>query len=416
MSKKQVQRVRLCPIFDDLDSLQHAKHAPVHVKLKDGYLHDYQQCADYLLSYRGSTATYNAYRREIERFLQWLWFLMDVGLQDVKRSHIEDYIAFCQSPPAGWVADKHHPRFCNKDGERTPNPAWRPFVCQIGQIEDASAPSSSASSAYQLSEKSLQALFSILSSFFQFLLQLQYVQHNPVVQIRQKSKYITRQQHQAPVRRLSELQWGYVMDTVRALAEQDPVRHERTLLIISLLYGLYLRISELSASAKWTPCMNDFKQDADGNWWFYTLGKGNKMRDISVSQDVLDALKRYRKSMGLSALPSLSDDGYLVPKLRGKGPVTSTRQIRALVQFCFDETMSRLKCDGFVEEAEQMMAATVHWLRHTGISDDVKHRPREHVRDDAGHSSGAITDRYIDIERRERHASAKHKKICNDDG
>ncbi len=26
---------------------------------------------------------------------------------------------------------------------------------------------------------------------------------------------------------------------------------------------------------------------------------------------------------------------------------------------------------------------TVHWLRHTGISDDVKIRPREHVREDA---------------------------------
>ena len=47
----------------------------------------------------------------------------------------------------------------------------------------------------------------------------------------------------------------------------------------------------------------------------------------------------------------------------------------------------------------------------TGISDDVKTRPREHVRDDAGHSSGAITDRYIDIELRERHRSAKEKII-----
>lgn len=29
--------------------------------------------------------------------------------------------------------------------------------------------------------------------------------------------------------------------------------------------------------------------------------------------------------------------------------------------------------------------------------------------DDAGHSSGAITDRYIDIELRERHRSARKK-------
>jgi hypothetical protein len=57
-----------------------------------------------------------------------------------------------------------------------------------------------------------------------------------------------------------------------------------------------------------------------------------------------------------------------------------------------------------------LRSATVHWLRHTGISDDVKVRPREHVRDDAGHSSGAITDRYIDVELQERAKSSARKK------
>jgi hypothetical protein len=54
---------------------------------------------------------------------------------------------------------------------------------------------------------------------------------------------------------------------------------------------------------------------------------------------------------------------------------------------------------------------SLHWLRHTGISDDVKIRPREHVRDDAEHSSSAITDRHVDIELKERHKSARKKPI-----
>lgn len=58
-----------------------------------------------------------------------------------------------------------------------------------------------------------------------------------------------------------------------------------------------------------------------------------------------------------------------------------------------------------------MMYATVHWPRHTGISDDVKIRPREYVRDDAGHCSGAITDKYIDIELKELNKSTKRKPI-----
>ena len=37
-----------------------------------------------------------------------------------------------------------------------------------------------------------------------------------------------------------------------------------------------------------------------------------------------------------------------------------------------------------------------------------------HVRDDAGHSSSAITDKYIDIELRERHRSARKKLISEE--
>jgi hypothetical protein len=104
----------------------------------------------------------------------------------------------------------------------------------------------------------------------------------------------------------------------------------------------------------------------------------------------------------------------LLPKTKGKGPIKSINYLRRIVQHCFDEAIARLKTDNFTEEAESLIEATVHWLRHTGISDDVKRRPREHVRDDAGHSSSAITDRYIDIELVERHESAKSKPIDND--
>jgi integrase len=149
----------------------------------------------------------------------------------------------------------------------------------------------------------------------------------------------------------------------------------------------------------------------DNNWWFKTVGKGNKERDISVSNAMLDALKRYRVSLGLSTLPSPGESTPLIPKALGKGPIEGTRHIRKIVQHCFDKTIERLKKDDFNEDAEMLMAVTVHWLRHTGISEDVKVRPREHVRDDAGHSSSAITDQYIDIELRARHESAKKKLI-----
>ncbi len=48
-----------------------------------------------------------------------------------------------------------------------------------------------------------------------------------------------------------------------------------------------------------------------------------------------------------------------------------------------------MKPDGMYDlDAAELKEATVHWLLHTGISEDVQNRPREHVRDYAGHSWG----------------------------
>ena len=58
----------------------------------------------------------------------------------------------------------------------------------------------------------------------------------------------------------------------------------------------------------------------------------------------------------------------LVPKNLGKGSMTSTRHVRRIVQECFDNAYERVKRDGLVEDAIDLKAATVHWLRHTGIS------------------------------------------------
>jgi len=196
------------------------------------------------------------------------------------------------------------------------------------------------------------------------------------------------------------------------MAEEDK-RHERTLFILSALYLMYLRVSELVTSERWSPKMNDFKKNNDNQWWFTTVGKGNKERQIAVSHAMLKALKRWRKYLGLSALPSPDDGSPLIPSERGKKNISSTNQIRNIVQQCFDCTAERMVTEGFSDEVGELKSATVHWLRHTGISDDVKRRPREHVRDAAGHSSSSVTDRYIDVDLRERHRSAKNKPITS---
>ena len=254
-------------------------------------------------------------------------------------------------------------------------------------------------------------MFSILSSFFNYLLQEEHLFVNPVTLIRQKSRFLQKQQGRPKIRRLTPNQWQYVINTAKQMAKEEPQKHERTLFMLSILYGMYLRISELASSSLWTPTMNDFHVDHHNQWWFTTVGKGNKERQIAVSDSILQALRRWRQYLGLTPLPTPSDNSPLLPKIVGRGPLTHTGPIRQTIQLCFDKAVAQLKLDNYLEEAENLMEATVHWLRHTGISDDVKIRPREHVRDDAGHSSSAITDKYIDIELKERHASAKSKTL-----
>ncbi len=396
----------LLPLYDTLEHHTQMGNSAANFP----YPSDYQKAADFIYSYRGSSATFNAYRRELERLLQWCAHISHKSLQQLKRQDIEEYITFCQRPPKTWIGLKKSDRFLNKEGQRIPNPEWRPFVVMVGKVAHKAGKEPDVKD-YQLSQKALQAIFAILGSFFNYLIQEEYSDFNPVAQIRQKSKFIRKQQGQAPVRRLSELQWGYVIETVEKLADKDPERYERSLFMMNALFAMYLRISELSASPRWQPQMGHFHRDFDGNWWFKTVGKGNKERDVSVSDSMLAALKRYRAFLQLPPLPTVGEMTYLIRNQRGGGPINSTRQIRVLVQECFDKAVERMQADNLGEDAEQLKAATVHWLRHTGISEDVKHRPREHVRDDAGHSSSAITDRYIDVELRARHASAKNKSI-----
>lgn len=395
------------PLFD---TLENSAHFDV-VQLNGEHSEDYQKALGFLKSYNGSPATFNAYRREVERLLHWAWLFAKKSVKDLRRTDVESYLAFCQAPPIEWIGTKKAPRFIDKEGKRLPNPEWRPFVVTISKAAYRKGKAPKAKN-YALSSTALKDIFAILSSFYNFLIQEDYTEVNPVAHIRQKSKFIRQQQSKSKIRRLSELQWQYVIDTAKEMAETAPEVHERTLFMMSTLYSMYLRISELAASTRWIPAMNHFARDADGNWWFTTVGKGNKERQIAVSNATLAALKRWRKHLGLSLLPSPADNSPLFPKTKGKGPITNTTYIRKIVQLCFDNAIEKMKQDGLAEDSESLIEATVHWLRHTGISDDVKRRPREHVRDDAGHSSSAITDKYIDIELRERHASAKNKPLA----
>lgn len=405
-------RDKICPIFDTSANLEFNAELPKYLNDYQAFERDYLGAHSFLYAYKDNKATFNAYRREVERLLHWSWQKKNISIFKLRRAEIEAYIKFCQKPPKSWIGLSKPSRFLVIDGARQPNKNWRPFVATISKAASKKGEKASKDD-YSLSEKAVKEIFAILSSFYNFLIQEEYTEVNPISLIRQKSKYIRKQQGQKKIRRLSDLQWAFVIETAELMAREDK-KHERTLFILSSLYLMYLRISELVVTDRWSPKMNDFKRDHDGLWWFTTVGKGNKERQIAVSSAMLKALKRWREYLDLPPLPTPDDQTPLIISERGGGGMSSTNQIRNIVQICFDRAADRMTDEGLEDEIGDLRSATVHWLRHTGISDDVKRRPREHVRDDAGHSSSQTTDRYIDVDLRERHQTAKDKPIKND--
>lgn len=395
-------------IFDNVEYLKLSK-LPPHVS--DRFDTDYNHAKQFLLSYQHNAETFKSFRREIERYAQYCWFIANKSMLDMCRSDIENYLSYCQNPPITWISNKNVVRFKMKNGLRISNKNWRPFVVSVSKSQRHLGIKPKRNQ-YKLSEKSFREIFTILNCYYNFLIQEEISEINPIIQVKQKSRFYRSTQGKAKVRRVSQLQWQTIIEIAEAMAARNPEKHERTLFIFSALYGMYLRISELTVSERWTPTMNDFEKDHDDHWWFTTVSKGNKERRIAVSQSMLAALSRWRSHLGLSpSLPLPSDNSPLIPKIIGHGGVSDTSHVRRIVQDCFDEAIASLRQRGLENDAQELSQATVHWLRHTGISDDVKVRPREHVRDDAGHSSSSITDRYIDINLRERHASAVYKSI-----
>jgi site-specific recombinase XerD len=375
------------------------------------FCHDeYRYVLGFLYQYRGSLATLRNYTKELERFLAWAWQYKSKSIFKMKRQDALEYLEFFVAPPSHWISISVQKKSL-ANGEI--NKKWRPFVSKNVNY--------SASNAARISA------FTIMKTFYDCSVNESKTEINPFSAIRQKSAFISTSRTKNRVtHKLTDLQWQYLIETLTMRANRKDIplhiqtEYERSLFIVTCMLGMYLRISDLVprkdhlTGNEDIPVMKDFFRMENG-WWFQARGKGNVIREPAVSNDVLLSLKRWRNFRGFStALPTPADTECLFPSVRGNRPIRSTQQIANIVKDAFNLTADRMKKDDLQDEVGELLAASAHWLRHTGISQDVKLRPREHVREDAGHSSSLTTDKYIDDDLRERNESAKYKSITLD--
>lgn len=351
------------------------------------------------------------FRNEIERWCLYCWQARAKSIFDVTRKYLEAYIDFVYQPDKNWIGTSVQQRFIDVNGLAKSNPKWRTFVAKLAKSLTKRNPLQSAPiDSYRPSQESLVATFTALSVLYQHAQMEDVCDKNYVPVVKKSCPYLIKQVQRKTPDTLSQLQWEYVLGITKESADENP-KFERNLFIIATLKSLYLRVSELSEHAKWSPKMSDFSVDDDGFWYLTVFGKGNKVRDVTVPEAYMPYLKRYRVSRGLPSLPAPDEDTTMLNKLRGAGNLTA-RQIRRIVEESFDLAIAALKKDGFEDDANYLMAATTHWLRHTGATEDAGSRPLKHLADELGHASSETTDRnYIQSNIKDRARSGQHRKV-----
>ncbi|MEM1370297.1 MAG: site-specific integrase [Cyanobacteria bacterium P01_H01_bin.15] len=315
------------------------------------------QC--WLAEFDDSPHTYRRYRIEAERLLLWSIKERRKPISGLMREDFQAYQAFLSNPqPANYWCGPKVPRH---------SPTWKPFQ---GPLRESSQ---------------RQALI-VVNALLSYLVDAGYLRGNPLSLIRRRNKKLTLSSSEAivPERYLDQETWDYLKDYIANLP-QETIReiehYERTRFLFHFLYLLAPRVSEIASHP-----MNSFREHR-GRWWWFVEGKGKKRAKVPVSDEMLDALMRYRRFLGLDDLPGEDDTSPALCSIKGTKAVSSNMVYRIVKDVVVAAAESIEKA--VPASARKLRRASTHWFRHTSVTHS----------DDSG-----IGLKYIQ-------ASARHDKI-----
>lgn len=389
----------------ELDGSQGTNRAPLdrrQVPLEN----DREAIGYFLEQYTGSESTHRAYSKECERLALYALHQKQKAVSSFSVLDVEDYIGFLADPQPSAM-------WCGIKVARAKQ-EWRPFV---GPLD----------------VKGRLAALSAINSMLNYWVQVGYINGNPLGLFRQLKQKIldgktasqdgkgikARKRAQAAVVAAegTEKVERFLDDEMKAAAiqavenmsllegEVAQAEYERARFILAFLFLLAPRVGELELHS-----MNSFKE-VKGNWWWEVVGKGRKKAKVPVPDDMRDALIRYRKFLGLTALPTRSDDSPLLRSVRHPGEGITARRLNQILKEIF-KAAGLLLPEGSEFKAEKLAMASAHWGRHTSITDKVEagmdHR---FVQQDARHADFRTTEHYIHDDDKDRHDDAQKLKL-----
>lgn len=306
---------------------------------------DVAAVATWLAEYENSPRSFRTYRREAERFLNWLAIERAAAtISTVTREDVLCYQRFLADPqPAE--------RWCASRRIRRADAAWRPFE---GPLAPASVDTATAA----------------LSSLYGYLVDVGYLRLNPMARQRNRRGM---PQDKSPAEaaaqpRLRHLPAGLLeaaLEALRDLAAASPDAHfERGLFILEFLAFTGLRRAELAMARR-----RDLLHVPEvGSYLLRVVGKGNKTREVVVGARAQAALERYWQFHGLS-LERAPAATPLVLDVSGSRQASGACVSEATVYGVVDEALRRARQSLAAQldpvHDQLLAAASPHWLRRT---------------------------------------------------
>lgn len=336
----------------------------------------------FLREFQEPKSTLRVYAKELERLFLWCHYKQKISVANLKRDDLITYQLFLKNPvPAQVWCGSKAPR-ANKDGSL--NNKWRVFY-------------------KPLSDTSINKSMAVIDAFFNYLVHGQYFLGNPMATDRRRKKSKTNK----PTIIDRYLELDEIKAVIKALqvypidSEETKFRILRAQYIILLLFYTGLRIAEASHHK-----MGDFVLRED-EWFLRIIGKGNKLREVPVPDELLDALIYFRTAIGLhSPLPEFSESTPLIPSSNLKNPI-STRRIDQILKWAFS-----LGADAYEfispHKTSKLHAASAHWLRHSYVTYLLDNGASLKVaQKNAGHSNIATTMHYRHVGQTDRHEQTR---------
>jgi site-specific recombinase XerD len=347
---------------------------------------DAEAISIFLSEFRESPLTLRSYTKEIERLLLWCIHIAKVNISNLRRNHLIEYQSFLKNPQPKevWCGPKVMRQL--KDGSSNPN--WRPFN-------------------KGLSPTTLNKTITILDSFFNYLVQTNYLTGNPLAVDRSRKKR-NRNKLRIVDRYLELDEINAVLDSLTDYAFYNNVETFQVIrakYIILLLFYTGLRIGEVA-----NHCMGNFIQRKE-NWFLRVMGKGKKLREVPVPDELLIVLAQFRLGVNLpSAQPKFREKTPLIPMQNLKKPI-STRRIDQILKWAFNLGAVQFEPEN-LRKASKLRVASAHWLRHSYVTYLLESgAPLKVAQENAGHSDIGTTIHYRHVAQTDRHEATRQLSL-----